>query len=335
MAVFDCVTDRRIDTAYDEGMLDYDGLIVHIAVSNARWPSYQPGTKAHFYARKDGSLGQEIDTRFKSGAQLNGNGHYLSVELQGGLDAGDLHAPMPQAQLETLGRLLAEANRRHGIPLQLMVDTRPNSDSSRGLGYHRLGVPYRGVYATRTLSRVESGWLQRSGDLWFSKSQGKECPGDGRISQIPQILALAMGGATGALIPPVTTTSEEDEMNTEQDRILREVGAVVGQLRGLLMVPDQPFGDPAHAKNQLDSLASQVASVAAGNILWPRAGYHAFPALANAVREDDDQPPAPSADEIARAMAPLVSANLAALSVADVQRIAAAAAEELATRLKG
>lgn len=196
MALFDCATVKRIDATYKTPMVAYRGLIVHIAVSNALFPSYQPGTKADFYIRKNGVICQEIDTRFRSGAQLNGNDSYLSVELEGGLDPGDLHAEMPQAQLESLGRLLAEAHERHGIPLRLMTDTNPRAESSRGLGFHRLGVPYRGIYASKVLSRVQPGWLQSPNHLWFSKSQGKECPGDGRIAQLPDAIDLAKGEPT-------------------------------------------------------------------------------------------------------------------------------------------
>lgn len=140
------------------------------------------------------------------------------------------------------------------------------------------------------------------------------------------------------------STSEEDDMTPAQAQQLAETAAVVGQLRELMMVPGASYGYPAATLNALrqevhpriDAVAAQVASIAAGGIQYPGAQYNALVAIVNTIREDDAAAPAgPTAEDIARAMAPLVAGNLGALSDVDVQRIAKAAADEQSKRLAG
>jgi len=209
MALFDCATVKRIDHSYGTRMVRVDGLIMHIAVSNSLFPSYLKGTKAHFYVRKDGTIVQEIDTAFQSGAHRQGNPYWLSVETEGGV-GNDVNNGWTAAQVAALGRLYAEVARRHGTPFRLMESSRLGE---RGLGWHRLGID--GNFPATGLLR---GRKQRGGGLLFSSAVGKLCPTDARIVQAPAILAAAQGGpVTPAPLPgtkPRLPSAEQREMLT-------------------------------------------------------------------------------------------------------------------------
>ena len=157
------------------------GVCLHIAVSNgASLYNYfnQPGNPtSHFYVRSSGNTDgmadfeQYVDTKYRAPANLEGNPTLISIETQGGV-GDDLNNPWPATMAKRIAWILAECNRIHGIPLQLMPNSRPESN---GIGYHRQGVdPYR----------VDGG------ELW-SASYGKVCPGQARINQIPSIISLA------------------------------------------------------------------------------------------------------------------------------------------------
>lgn len=180
----------KIITRHDTPMARWDAVVNHIAVSNgASLHGYfnQPGNPtSHFYVRRSGPQGadagmadfeQYVDTRFRAPAQLQGNHRCISIETQGGVGS-DLDNGWTVAQVNRLAWIAAECNRLHDIPLALMPNSLP---SSRGIGYHRLGVdPYR-----------VSG-----GELW-SESFGKVCPGSARVAQIPTIITLARRYAAG------------------------------------------------------------------------------------------------------------------------------------------
>jgi hypothetical protein len=75
-------------------------------------------------------------------------------------------------QIETLAQLIAAMCKAHNIPCVLIPDSKVGR---RGIGYHRLGVP---------------GYMLPGTEQW-STAQGKVCPGNRRIAQIPQVIARA------------------------------------------------------------------------------------------------------------------------------------------------
>lgn len=83
-------------------------------------------------------------------------------------------------------------------------------------------------------------------------------------------------------------------------------------------------------------ISTQIASIAAGGILFPGTGYAAFPAIANAVREKDGEPLPVDLDEqaIANALAPLLAipTTIGRLGDDQIERLAAAIATEQARR---
>jgi hypothetical protein len=166
-------------SGYNTRMSGHRGLIFHVAVSEAAFPSYSPGTGAHLYTRRNGGIVQQIDTNFKGGHSYQGNRTLLGVETQGGVIDPNNEPWSPEA-CEANAHIAAWANRTHGIPLHEMANSR---SSSTGIGYHRQGVngnfgPY--AYGGRV-----------SGGEYWSHSFGKICPGDAKIAQIPGIIARA------------------------------------------------------------------------------------------------------------------------------------------------
>lgn len=188
------LTDRMV-SGYTKPITRYDAAVFHVAVSEALYPSYAPGTVAHFYVRKDGTICQQIDTAYRAGTCYEGNYRVIGIETQGGLTNAN-GEPWTDAQVLALARLSAWIHTTHGIPLVLMPDSKP---TSKGIGHHRLGVDGNfGPYAYP--GRVAGG------EKW-SKAFGKICPGDAKISQIPGIITAARNliGQGGGIVTPTPT----------------------------------------------------------------------------------------------------------------------------------
>jgi hypothetical protein len=167
-------------------MSAYDILCAHTCVgsldgTDSWFRSQANGLNSHFGVGGDGTIYQWVDTAYRSGANYNGNYHIISVECAdmgapfGPWGGSDVPAWTLQ-QIAALGRIGAWVHATHGIPLTQIPDAKPGR---KGVGYHRLGVP---------------GYMVAGAEQW-SKSQGKVCPGDRRIAQIPQVIAAALGGA--------------------------------------------------------------------------------------------------------------------------------------------
>lgn len=167
----------------------FDGVVEHIAVSNGLSLFTQfntPGQpSSHFYVRKAGPQGEDtgmadfeqyVDTGYQAPAQLDGNHRMISCETQGGVGA-DLNVGWTVAQLNRLAWIAWQCSVRHGFPLKAMTTSRP---TARGIGYHRLGV---------------NPWRVSDGELW-SSANGKVCPGDARVKQIPSIITKAIALTT-------------------------------------------------------------------------------------------------------------------------------------------
>lgn len=149
------------------------GVCLHIAVSEgASLFNYfnQPGNPcSHFYVRKSGAVEQYVDTQYRAPAQLEGNPSMIGVETQGGVTAGE---KWTVEQLESIAQIEAWCNRIHNIPLIPMPSSR---SGATGIGYHRLGI---------------NPWRVDGGEVW-STANGKTCPEDQRIGQIPTTITRA------------------------------------------------------------------------------------------------------------------------------------------------
>jgi hypothetical protein len=168
---------------HDNGTMSrYDTVCLHTIVGNP------PAHAAHFSTRADGHIYQSRDTAYRSAANYNGNHRVIAIENDdhgpefGTWNVNDGHSvpAFTAAQIEAIARICAWAYHAHGIPLVACPDSRPGS---RGIAFHRQGI--NGNWAGYAYGGRVSG-----GEVW-TKADGKVCPGDRRIAQIPQIIARA------------------------------------------------------------------------------------------------------------------------------------------------
>lgn len=189
------------------------GICLHVAASEgASLFGYfsTASSDSHFYVRRDGTIEQYVDTDFVAYANVAGNATLISVETQGGLTNAD-GEPWTPAQVAALGRLVRWAAAIDGFPIKPMPDSRP---TSRGVGYHRLGV---------------KPWVVAGGELW-SSAVGKVCPGAAKIAQVPNVIAAALGGSV----------LEDDLPYTEA-----ELTAIIQRAVANIQVPDRDQGPKA------------------------------------------------------------------------------------------
>lgn len=172
----------------------YNRMNLHVAVSETSslhgYFNQRGVVDSHFYVRRDGTVEQYVDTAYRAYADLEGNDATISVETQG--MGGGTWTP---EQRESLARLFAWAVKTHGIARKLATSSAPG-DASRGLSWHRLGVPHRGTYShngvvVKQLTSTAPGYLQSRNHIWFSGVVAKACPGDDRIPQVPGIFRRA------------------------------------------------------------------------------------------------------------------------------------------------
>lgn len=163
-------------------MRRYDAVCIHTIVG------YAPAHAAHFSVKADGTILQSRDTRYQSGANLDGNDRIIAIENEdhgsafGYWDIHDGHAvpDFTPEQIEANARILAFAHTEHGVPLKLCPDSK---STSQGLAYHRQGI--KGNWAGYRFGGWEPG-----GEIW-TESPGKVCPGDRRIARRGEILERA------------------------------------------------------------------------------------------------------------------------------------------------
>jgi len=203
------------DWAAQPRMRAFDIICIHTMVGGLEGTDTQfrvtngpgfVGTESHFGTSWDGRVIQWQDTAYQAEANYNGNGHIISIEN------ADWGAPFPQwsgsdvpaftaQQIEAIAQIVAWACRTHSIPCVLIPDSKPGR---RGIAPHRWGVP---------------GYMVAGGEQW-STSQGKACPGDRRIGQLPQIISRAQQLLSGA--PQEDTVSMDDVVHSWYDPRFRE-----------------------------------------------------------------------------------------------------------------
>jgi hypothetical protein len=162
-------------------------IVGTVAGTDAMWRrTGYSGTFSHFGVAGDGTVTQWQDTAFRGGANYNGNHRIISVECadldssfaKWNVNDGSAVPAFTAAQCEALAQLIASMCKAHNIPCVLIPDAKPGR---RGIGYHRQGVP---------------GYMAAGAEQW-STAQGKVCPGNRRIAQIPGLIARAQQILTG------------------------------------------------------------------------------------------------------------------------------------------
>lgn len=159
------------------------GLVLHTAASSGTgrdhytyWKRDAPKVSAHFYIDYDGTITQMVPLSAASWTSVEGSWSTIGVETQ-----GHPSEPWTPQQVEALARICAWCSEAEGWPLQAMPSTNP---ANRGVGYHQ--TPY-------------------GGESWNPGAH--YCPGNQRVSQIPQIISRAKQLRAGT-----TPTPQEDEM---------------------------------------------------------------------------------------------------------------------------
>lgn len=144
------------------------------------------GTESHFGVGEHGEIYQWVDTAYTADANYLGSGHVISIETAdyGGSfgrwnTSGDNVPYWNAKQIASIVKIIQWASKTHGIPIRQMGNV-----TERGVGYHAQGVPNNGLPASLRGTKYQ-----------WSKYAGKVCPGKKRISQIPEIVRLAQGGA--------------------------------------------------------------------------------------------------------------------------------------------
>jgi hypothetical protein len=185
MAIMPGIQWRPLPKPSTTKMSAHDVVVIHTMVGSLEgtdgyFRRLTNGVNSHFGTGGDGTIRQWVDTAVRSGA--NGDGNYRCISIENAdmgpqfpawnTNDGAAVPPFTPQQIEANARICAWAHQAHGIPLELIPDSKPGR---RGIGFHRLGVP---------------GYAVPGGELW-SSARGKVCPANRRIAQIPQIIARA------------------------------------------------------------------------------------------------------------------------------------------------
>lgn len=203
------------DWASQPRMRAFDIVCIHTMVGGLEGTDAQfrvtngpgfSGLESHFGTDANGRVYQWQDTDYQAEANGNGNWHIISIEN------ADWGAPFPtwggsdvpaftDAQIEAIAQICAWAHLTHGIPLELIPDSKPGR---RGIAPHRWGVP---------------GFVVAGGELWSTVNR-KACPGDRRIAQLPQIIARAIQIVNGEDDMPLTQTDLDNIAAAVRDQVL-------------------------------------------------------------------------------------------------------------------
>ncbi|WP_171468229.1 N-acetylmuramoyl-L-alanine amidase [Cellulosimicrobium sp. 72-3] len=136
---------------------------------------------SHFYVKYNGVVEQYLDTSVTAWTQRSGNASCIGIETQG---KGD--GTWTEAQLSALAPLLKWLCQYYSLPVSDMRNSLPNST---GIGLHRYGI---------------DPWRVSGGEVWGAN--GKVCPGDGRVAQLPGLLQRVRN------LPPPLREWNPDEM---------------------------------------------------------------------------------------------------------------------------
>lgn len=161
------------------------GFGFHIAVTRAEQSIFgwvESTSACQLYVGRYGYCEQYIEVGRIAYGMKDGNSSMVTVESWDGLDRtektvdglGPNDSEWDAGQQLRFADIAAWANREWGVPIQMMQSSKK---SERGFAPHRWGIePWR---------------TQRGGGEVWTNHNGKTCPGDKRIAQMPGILARA------------------------------------------------------------------------------------------------------------------------------------------------
>jgi len=176
-----------------KGMLEQRGMVVHIAQGSYEgtigWQKNpDANVSSHFVVAGagdavDGKIAQVVDLDVAAWTQIDGNGHWVSVE-----NSGFSPNKLTAAQFESNAQLYARGMRDFAWPARLAT-----SPADVGLAYHGLACAGPGG-DPRAPWTVEN----TSGQTWGHC----DCPGAGVIGQLPAMLLRAIDINLGVDVTP-------------------------------------------------------------------------------------------------------------------------------------
>lgn len=215
MALYPGATKKLIDTDYLSGksISSYNRVNLHVQAGNGSLYGFFNSSgraSSHFWVSKKGAVEQYVDTKLRAEADLDGNDATISIETEGGTGSTADTDQWTDAQVEAIIDLVAWITDTHNIPVRLVEDAYPAADSSRGVSWHRCGID--GNFPS--LPDIRAGRKQRggSGQMYYSSSTGKICPGGGKVKQIPYIVDRIKGEDTQ---PPKPQEPKPEEPGTD------------------------------------------------------------------------------------------------------------------------
>lgn len=175
--MYQCAKWRPIPETRTQSSIKPRAVVLHTAVDgpgadslHGYFAAAKTVVESHFFIQRDGTIEQYVDTHRRADAQGDGNDFCISVETED--DGRPATTPWNQLQIAAIRKLLVEAHRSDGIPLQLI-----DRWNGKGVGYH-------------------SQFPQ-----WNKNAHA--CPGRLRQSQIPLIvMGAALDAGLGHLPPP-------------------------------------------------------------------------------------------------------------------------------------
>jgi N-acetylmuramoyl-L-alanine amidase len=157
-------------------------VCLHHAVANGSLYNVFNGSRqasTHFWIAKDGRCEQYVDTGVVSWGGVQHNSYAISVETEG-CGAAPHAEPMTEAMINKFARLIAWANRTHGIPMVLS-----ESVTQPGFNYHNC----KGGPATGCPCSVRRN--MRSEIIRRAKGQAPSAPAPGPPPRREETIAVA------------------------------------------------------------------------------------------------------------------------------------------------
>lgn len=239
----------------ERGMLEYRGVVVHIAQGTYEGTiAWQKNTSAdvssHFIVSKTGAICQMVDTADAAWTQVNGNGHWISVENE-----GYSGTPLTDAQVKANAEIFARVCSTYGVPLQVTSST-----SGRGLGHHAMGGAAWGnhpdcpgspiINQKQLIVDLAKGEdMATPKEIWDYLIQS-EALGDDKASQYIKSARGTEKKVDETVIPTLTELTTRADV---QDATLHQIAADVEQILSLLtgnparvavtIIPGAPVAD--------------------------------------------------------------------------------------------
>jgi hypothetical protein len=182
-------------------IISFHTMVGSLAGTDGMWRATgYSANHSHFGFGGNGECWQWQDTAYRAAANYQGNWHIISGEFadigpefpKWNTSDGSAVPAFTPAQFESAAQWVAAMCKAHNIPPVVITDSRVGQ---RGVGWHRLGVP---------------GYMAPGAEQW-STAQGKVCPGNRRIAQIPAIVTRAQNILKG--VSRMATLDAEDLTN--------------------------------------------------------------------------------------------------------------------------